>query len=333
MSFRFIPYAFGLAVLSLPSASATEYVVTELLSDRTIRVHHVTGDALSDLRDAVAVIESQSTGEPLGYALLNSRIPTADGSVDWIATVMAHGKASLVRPGARVRTVDLTRKVPELPARFDLIQLRQRKVANRYKPQVYLGHYAGGSTAATLYNSERLVGPFIAAYGLNDFWQIDTTPATLIVGEPSVGLKWNGYDDQENRISLQARYNYSIRARESYGSLSILWDSSGASRFIGYTQLKILTRQPSEVVATGEVSDRRFTAELQTFQGFLTSGWNRIVAGPRLNLENKTIGGTLAYYHMGNIFDWMVGLRAENFVNDDLSAKGYLPFAEFWWRF
>lgn len=329
MSFRSV---FLLGLFFLSSAQASEYVVTELLSDTTVRIRRTIESHPPGEREAVAVLFSPSaTRDPLGYVELQSRIPTEGDHEDWVATVKSKGSAAIIRVGATARIVDLTTKIENLPARYDLIQMNRRQVSNRYKPQVYLGVYSG-QTAATLYNSEKLIGPFLLAYGLMDRLQIDTSPAFASLGEPSIGLKWLGYEDDENRISMAGKLNYSLRGERSYGSVSFYWDSFSSSRFISFTQLNFLTRQPSQVVGNSDISDRRITAELQSFSGLLTGGWNRVVAGPKFNVEKKTIGGSIAYYQMGDRFDWMMGLRADNFVNGDFSAKGYLVTFDFWWR-
>jgi hypothetical protein len=67
--------------------------------------------------------------------------------------------------------------------------------------------------------------------------------------------------------------------------------------------------------------------------GYLFSNWNRLIFGPKIDVNKKKVGGVIGYYIVDKEFHTMVGVSANDFSEFEVGRNGYLLNLDFWWRF
>ena len=67
--------------------------------------------------------------------------------------------------------------------------------------------------------------------------------------------------------------------------------------------------------------------------GYLLDNWNRIIFGPKIDVNKEKVGGSIGYYIIQKEFHTLIGVTANDFSHFRIGKDGYLINLDFWWRF
>ena len=323
--------ALALLILSFSVFSyEKEFVITDILNDDVIKVQRL--DMTIDVIPGdILLIYSHATKSILGYA----RVEVIEEGKDYLtATVETHNKSGLIRPENYLKKVDLTKtKNDEMPARFDLLYKENRKAAAKYRPLVYAG-LAQGFTASNLVKKEFLAGPSILGYGITSRWQIHTNLISTMFNVFNISTKNTLYSNDDYELSVENGFQYyDKKAKGSYQFAGYL-DMVSNSNFNSYVKLRVFTQKPQdEYLYNSEEYLNDLNLELNLTYGYLFTNWNRLLFGPKIDVNKKKVGGQIGYYHIDREFHTMIGVSSNDFSEFKVGKQGYLLNLDFWWRF
>ncbi|MBC7429258.1 MAG: hypothetical protein H7336_11635 [Bacteriovorax sp.] len=307
-----------------------EFVITEILNDDVIKVERLDPSIEVEPGDLL-LIYSHASKSILGYA----RVQVMNIEPDFFtATVQTHNKSGLIRPENYLKKVDLTKtKNDEMPARFDLIYKENRKAASKYKPLVYTG-LAQGFTASNLMKKEWLAGPSILGYGINNRWQVNTNLISTMFKIFNVSIKNTIFSNDDYEIAVENGFQYyNEKTKGSYQFTGYL-DMVSNSNFNSYIKLRVFTQKPQdEYLYNSEEYLNNLNLELTLSYGYLFNNWNRLLFGPKIDVNKKKIGGVVGYYIIDKEFHTMIGVSSNDFSEFKIGKQGYLLNLDFWWRF
>jgi hypothetical protein len=327
--FNTFVFFLSLTIFACAHAYEKQFVITDILSDNVIRIKRIDTD-ISILSGDVLIIHSHESKEVLGYA----RVEVFLDSVDiFTATVKTHNKSGLIRPQNYLNKIDLTREDSNVPARFDLSYNESRKVAAQYKPMVYMG-FAQGFTAANLYKYEMLAGPSILGYGLSNSQQVNTNLISTMYKIPNISLKSLLLSNDDFDISIENGIQYYYEnQRASYQFVGYL-DSNSNSKLKSLFKLRMFTQKPQdEYLYNSEEYNKSLNIELLLSYSYLFDNWNRLIFGPKIDVNKKKVGGIVGYNIIQRQFHTMVGVSSSDFSEFRVGKEGYLFNLDFWWRF
>jgi len=220
-----------------------------------------------------------------------------------------------------------------MPARIDLLYKENRKAAAKYRPLVYAG-LAQGFTAANLIKKEFLAGPSVLGYGLTSSTQINTNLISTMFKILNVSIKNTVFSNDDYEISVENGFQYyHDNAKGSYQFIGYL-DMVSNSNFNSYVKLRAFTQKPQDeyLYNSGEYTND-LNLELSLAYGYLFTNWNRLIFGPKIDVNKQTVGGTVGYYIIDKEFHTMIGVSSNDFSEFAIGKKGYLFNLDFWWRF
>ena len=327
---KFILAFIFLFTTSLVFSYEKEFVVTDILNDDIIRVQKL--DTNVEIAEGdILLIYSHTTKSILGYA----RIEVIDPDKEYFtATIKTHNKSGLIRPENFLKKIDLTKtKNENMPARFDLLYRENRKAAAKYRPLVYTG-LAQGFTAANLVKKEFLAGPSILGYGLTSRTQLNTNLISTMFNILNFSIKNTIYTNDDFEFSVENGFQYYHEdVRGSY-QLSAYLDMATNSNFNSYAKLRVFTRKPQdEYLYNSEEYKNELNLELSLAYGYMFTNWNRMIFGPKVDVNKKKVGGTVGYYIIDREFHTMIGVSSNDFSEFKIGKQGYLVNLDFWWRF
>jgi hypothetical protein len=307
-----------------------EFVITDILNDDVIKVQKLdmnidvtTGDLL--------LIYSHTSKSILGYA----RVEVVDPEKEYFtATIQTHNKSGMIRPENYLTKVDLTKtKNNDMPARLDLLYKDNRKAAAKYRPLVY-GGLAQGFTAANLTKKEFLAGPSMLGYGITSRWQVNTNLISTMFQVFNVSVKTTLFNNDDYEISVENGFQYyDENKRGSYQFIGYL-DMVTNSNFNSYVKLRVFTQKPQdEYLYNSEEYKNDLNLELSLAYGYLFNNWNRLIFGPKIDVNKQKVGGTVGYYIIDREFHTMIGVSSNDFSEFKVGKQGYLLNLDFWWRF
>lgn len=307
-----------------------EFVITDIMNDDVIRVQKLDMGIELTAGD-ILLVYSHTSKSILGYA----RVEVIDPDQEFFtATVKTHNKSGLIRPENYLKKVDLTKtKNRDMPARFDLLYKENRKAAAKYRPLVYTG-LAQGFTAANLIKKEFLAGPSVLGYGLTSSTQINTNLISTMFKILNVSIKNTVFSNDDYEISVENGFQYyHDNAKGSYQFIGYL-DMVSNSNFNSYVKLRAFTQKPQDeyLYNSGEYTND-LNLELSLAYGYLFTNWNRLIFGPKIDVNKQTVGGTVGYYIIDKEFHTMIGVSSNDFSEFAIGKKGYLFNLDFWWRF
>ena len=73
--------------------------------------------------------------------------------------------------------------------------------------------------------------------------------------------------------------------------------------------------------------------ELSYSYGYIFDNWNRLIFGPKVDINKKKVGGVIGYYYIDKEFHSMFGVSSNDFSEFNVGKQGYLLNLDFWWRF
>jgi hypothetical protein len=307
-----------------------EFVITEILNDNVIKVERL--DPNIDVAPGdLLLIYSHLSNSILGYA----RVEVTNLEPDFFtATIQTHNKSGLIRPENFLKKVDLTKvNNAEMPARFDLLYKDNRKAAAKYRPLVYTG-LAQGFTAANLTKHEWLLGPSIAGYGITSRWQVNTNLISTMFKIFNVSFKNTIFSNDDYEIAVENGFQYyNEKAKGSYQFIGYL-DMVSNSNFNSYIKLRVFTQKPQdEYLYNSEEYLNNLNLEVTLSYGYLFNNWNRLLFGPKIDVNKKKVGGVIGYYIIDKEFHTMIGASSNDFSKFKVGKEGYLFNLDFWWRF
>lgn len=297
-----------------------EYIILEKL-DPEIKVN--VGDYL--------LIYSHSSKNVLGYSRVQT-INDATGEIS--ANVVTHNKSGMIRPENYLRRIDLTKDDNrDLTGRFDLMYRERKKVLPQYRPFVYAG-LSQGFVAANLLKKEFVVGPSVVAYGITNGFQTSTNIISTIYKVPNFSIKNTLFRNDDYELAVENSFQYySDSSRGSY-TLTAYLDMVSNSQFISYFKLKAFTKKPSdEYIFNSEAYENSLNLEFSFSYGYLLDNWNRIIFGPKIDVNKEKVGGSIGYYIIQKEFHTLIGVTANDFSHFRIGKDGYLINLDFWWRF
>lgn len=307
-----------------------EFVITEILADDVIKVQRLDSNVVVEPGDLLLVY-SHTSKSILGYA----RVEVLNiGPEQFTATIETHNKSGLIRPENYLRKIDITKtRNEDMPARFDLMYRENRKAAAKYRPLVYAG-LAQGFTAANLVKKEFLLGPSILGYGITSGWQVNTNLVSTLFKIANVSFKNTLFRNDDYEFALENGFQYfHEKTRGSYHMTAYL-DSVSNSNFNSYIKLRAFTRKPQdEYLYNSEEYTKSLNLELTLSYGYLFSNWNRLLFGPKIDVNKKKVGGVIGYYIIDREFHTMIGVSSNDFSEFKVGKEGYLINLDFWWRF
>lgn len=307
-----------------------EFVITDIMNDDVIRVQKLDmGIELSS--GDILLVYSHTSKSILGYA----RVEVIDPDQEFFtATIKTHNKSGLIRPENFLKKVDLTKtKNKDMPARFDLLYKENRKAAARYRPLVYAG-LAQGFTASNLIKKEFLAGPSVLGYGLTSSTQLNTNLISTMFKILNVSIKNTVFSNDDYEISVENGFQYyHDNTKGSYQFIGYL-DMVSNSNFNSYVKLRVFTQKPQDeyLYNSGEYTND-LNLELSLSYGYLFTNWNRVIFGPKIDVNKQTVGGTVGYYIIDKEFHTMIGVSSNDFSKFEIGKEGYLLNLDFWWRF
>lgn len=307
-----------------------EFVITDILNDDVIRVQKL-DMSIEVTPGDILLIYSHASKSILGYA----RVEVIDPEQEYFtATVQTHNKSGMIRPENYLKKVDLTKtKNSDMPARLDLLYKENRKAAAKYRPLVY-GGLAQGFTASNLVKKEFLAGPSVLGYGLTSRTQINTNLISTMFSILNLSLKNTIFSNDDYEISVENGFQYyHQKAKGSYQFIGYL-DMVSNSNFNSYVKLRVFTRKPQdEYLYNSEEYKDNLNLELSLAYGYLFTNWNRLIFGPKIDVNKQKVGGTVGYYIIDKEFHTMIGVSSNDFSKFKIGKEGYLLNLDFWWRF
>ena len=307
-----------------------EFVLSEILNDQVIKIEKLDPNLSIESGDLL-LIYSHESKNVIGFAraeIVNK------GDKYFTATIETHNKSSLIRPENFLRKADLsTVKNEGFEARNDLLYHYDRKVAAKYRPLVYTG-LAQGFTASNLVKNEYLVGPSVLSYGLTSQFQINTNLISNMFKILNLSLKNTLFKNDDYELSLENGFQYFTEtARGSYQLAGYL-DMITNANFNSYIKLRVFTQKPQdEYLFNSEEYLKKLNLELSLAYGYLFSNWNRLIFGPKVDVNKKKVGGVIAYYIVDKEFHTMIGVSSNDFSQFEVGRDAYLLNLDFWWRF
>ena len=323
--------AFSFLLLSATAYSyEKEFVITEIMSDDVIKVEKLDPSIEISAGDILLVYSHQSKSI-LGYA----RVEVTDLEPGFLtATIQTHNKSGLIRIENYLKKVDLTKiKNEDMPARFDLIYRENRKAAAKYKPLVYTG-LAQGFTASNLIKKEWLAGPSILSYGITSSWQVNTNLISTMFKIFNTSFKNTLFRNDDYEIAIENGFQYYHENRKGSYTFTGYLDMVSNSNFNSYVKLRVFTQKPQdEYLYNSEEYLSELNLEATLYYGYLFKNWNRLLFGPKIDVNKKKVGGVIGYYIIDKEFHSMIGISSNDFSEFKIGKQGYLLNLDFWWRF
>lgn len=307
-----------------------EFVITQILSDEVIKIEKLDPNIEIESGD-ILLIYSHESKTVLGYAraeLVNL------GESSFTATIETHNKSGIIRPENFLRKADLTSSSNEnFPARHDLFYHNEKKVSSKYRPLVYTG-IAQGFTASNLVKNEYLVGPSMLSYGITSRFQVNTNLISIMFNIPNLSLKNTLYKNDEFEFSVENGFQFFPEKKRGSYQLTAYLDMVTNSSFNSFMKLRVFTQKPEdEYLYNSDEYLKNLNLELSLSYGYLFSNWNRLLFGPKVDVNKKKVGGVIGYYIVDKEFHTMLGVSSNDFSLFEVGKQGYLLNLDFWWRF
>lgn len=306
-----------------------QFLLTDVLSDHVIRIKKLQPHVEVVSGDLLAIF-SHETKNIIGYARVEVLLESED---IYTATVQTHNKSAIIRPDNYLVRMDLSKLDNDIPARFDLHYNDNRKVAAKYRPLVYTG-LSQGFTASNLKKNEVLAGPSILSYGVSNNLQVNSNLISTMFKILNVSFKSQLFSNDDYDVAIENGFQYYHEETKGSYQLVAYLDSNSNSNFKSHFKLRMFTKKPQdEYLYNSEEYTRDFNVELQLSYGYLMSNWNRLIVGPKIDVNKKKVGGVIGYYIIDRQFNTMIGVTANDFSEFRVGKDGYLMNLDFWWRF
>lgn len=253
-------------------------------------------------------------------------------------------KKSLVKRGDFFEKIDIQDYDRNYQGSTDLIfRIEDRRVSSRYKHLVTQGN-AIGDTAETLWSWEsalmvsrlfddkKFLSSVILNFGLTNRITLATRLHTL-QENPNLSVKTKFYQGEVNTLATGFTVQKITEEQAATININFMWDAVSSDTTISHTFLSIALRNDQQN-SESSVFKSIGTSNVQTGYEFILKNWSRVLVGPNYNVENKVLGGYLAYVKIWNQIHLQIGVNTTNFQSLRFRADdGYSPFIEGYLRF
>lgn len=263
--------------------------------------------------------------------IITKSLPSDD--VTYLMQVEQLSREYLIQPYDLVTRVSLDSYESNYIATTDLIVRRSRKkISSRYRLLLTQGQNI--ETAETLWKNESLVFWYgLYYYGITDRISVGTLVPGYFVQSPNLSVKTKIYDGTNNLVSVGLTAVKVANEPVTTLNFNFMWDSLNSSSNISHTFLSFAFRRYEDADERTYIKAYGNTT-LQTGHEFLLSNWSRILIGPNINVENKTVGGYLAWVKIFDHFHFQLSLNSTNIQSVKFDQKdGYYPVLDAYWRF
>ena len=318
------------SLASTLQAYEKDFIITSILTDEIIKVEKVNRTVDVENGDLL-VIYSHESKNVIGYA----RVELADKEEDFFtASVQTHNKSGLVRVDNYLRKADLVNPGREIiPGRLDLLIRNETKIASKYRHLVYTG-LAQGFTASNLVKGEYLAGPSVLGYGITSFWQVHTNLISTMFNIINMSFKNTIYTSDDFELSVENGFQYYNEEEKSSYVFTTYLDMISNAKFNSYVKFRVFTRKPEdEFIYNSEEYKKSLNVELSYSYGYIFDNWNRVIFGPKVDINKKKVGGVVGVYVVDKEFHSMFGVSSNDFSEFNIGKQGYLLNLDFWWRF
>jgi hypothetical protein len=150
----------------------------------------------------------------------------------------------------------------------------------------------------------------------------------------NVSFKNTIYSNDNYEIAVENGFQYfNENTKGSYQFTGYL-DMITSPNFNSYVKLRVFTQKPQdEYLYNSEEYLNELNLELNLSYSYLFNNWNRLLFGPKVDVNKKKVGGVLGYYIIDKEFHTMIGVTSNDFSEFKVGRSGYLLNLDFWWRF
>lgn len=301
--------------------------VDAILSSREIAVPLQEGKCEPEA--VLAIFSREGDNDPIGFAEIVGTL----GATQCRATVTAHSRSALIRPGDRAVLLDLHERNRNLPGRYDLMREGRRDVAIRYKPVVY-GGYLFGHTAATLDKKEILIGPSALIYGITNDLQIDGTPLLLIKNVGQLAGQYQFLRSEDVKLSLRLVGNRFFAIGRGSWEVELLYDSTSNTKSMTHTKLKYSSKLPESLPLESADKKAQGAAEISSVYEWILPSWHRILLGPKFTAgQEMDVGFLFSSLFLYDRFQWSANLEVNSLKKFDLKKYKQVFSFDLAWRF
>lgn len=306
-----------------------ELIVKEIINDEIIQIAKYDKSLDINLGDFL-LIYSHTSKDVLGYA----RVLKIGDKNEIYAKVLTHSKSGIIRPDNYLRRIQLSKSYNEGHiGRFDLMYTFNRDVLPMYRPLIYLG-LGQGFTASNLVKEELIFGPTVIGYGLTNQLQASSNIISTIYKVPNIALKHTLFKTDEYEMSLEMGYMYFSAERRSGYITTAYLDMISNSKFNSFFKIKAFTNKPADdYFYNSEAYEKDLNLEFSFSYGYVLDNWNRVIFGPKVDVNKKKVGGNIGYYYINKNLHALFGVSSNDFSEFRLGRDGYLLNLDVWWRF
>jgi hypothetical protein len=285
--------------------------------------------------EAMAVQSQNSNKNIIGFIRITEITEKLDGTLTVQCVLLRQSRVQMIRAGDWVVSVNFAHENDEYRGTSELlVHTRQNQfISAKYRPIFYQG-VSAGETAQTLWENEYLVTFYgLTAYGVKDWLTLESILTADVVGAYNASIKGRIYDSLSNTISIGTNVAHVPNENKTTMNLSFFWDSFSSEKTVTHT-LITLALFSFENANNATAIKSLGTSSLQSGYEFILDDWNRVLAGPSYNFDNKAVGGYITYLRIWDRFHLSGSFASTNIQSMKFSpVDGYYVTADAYWRF
>jgi hypothetical protein len=344
-------FVFALFVLLLPlflhAQSGSQYTKEQLLGfkndwarayiqsiDNSVNVTAISSYMEFNIGEILVVQSKDAQGLIIGFLQVTAIENQNSERSILKAKLIRHSKYAMIQLGDVLYRMDFGTFHQEYKGTTELM-LKNNEIDSSasYKGLVFMG-LSSGETAQTLKQGEFLVNIFgYLDYGYSSNLLFGTLVLADLFAAPNLHAKYKFYESESNIFSFGTGYLQSQEKPEGVVSATLYWDSVSSESVISHTNLTISLATFDRAKNLTAIKGAG-TSSLQSGYEFVMDDWNRVLAGPSYNFENKSVGGYISYLwiwdHMHALFG--IGTTDVSRMVYNLEEGYYLNF-DLYWRF
>jgi hypothetical protein len=283
----------------------------------------------------VLVIQSRDKSQKIiGFVEVFSIENQGDDRYTIKANLIRQSKFAMIQQGDVLYKMDFKTFHEEYKGTTELIMKNDDADSSAsYKPLVYMGATVG-ETAQTLKEDEFLFSIFgYLEYGLRSDFTMGTLVLADFVSAPNVNGKYKFYESESNTFSLGANFLQSPDTQEGVVNATLYWDSISSESLITHTNLSLALATVNKAKDFSALKGVG-TSSFQSGYEFILDDWNRVLAGPSYNFENKAVGGYLNYMWVWDHTHALLGISTTDVSKLVFDIReGYYINADLFWRY
>jgi hypothetical protein len=201
-----------------------------------------------------------------------------------------------------------------------------------YRP-LYTQGETIGETAQTLWENEYYFSAFGSfSYGITDKVTTGSSLTGLLLGSPNGKIKGQVYRNTNQTWSVSLSMAQERSSSEKLFNIDLMWDSILSDTLVAHSLISaaVISFDSAKDVAALKSYG---SSSIQTGYEYIFTDWSRFLVGPSYNIDQKAIGGYLAYLKIINNLHLQASLTTSNIRELKLSAEeGYFFILEAYWR-